>query len=331
MIKKEINFKFQDSSIIIKNINFKKPIKNIFNELSREFNFDEDHFMLNAKLYINTGDHLESEDFNEVWSKLDIDFENANEIKIIENKKYPLKRNKVLKITTIDNSGRKFEFENPLKTTSIQEIKKFIYERYGIPYKNQILYLSNEINKKNDFKIILNEDKLIQDYINDDFKGGNNLIIHLKESKIIKLILLKKVFEFESWANEKVEILQELFFEFLKNNHDININRCQIWIINKNEEIDRGAKLEDYNFTKINVKFKIEVEIFYEDKHFEINSLDLNTKISKIKLILCNKHNFSIPENHQNLFFEGSLLKNYEKISDFLDVIKKIAFFSKLL
>ena len=217
------------------------------------------------------------------------------------------------------------EFKNPLKNTSIEEIKQFIFYNYKVSFNNQILYLSNKNNKNSNEKINLKEGKLIKDYIDSD-KKENNLFIHLKEKKIIKLILLNKKIDFECWANEKVEILQDLFFEFIKLD-GFFINKNQIWITNNNEEIEKDRKLEEYSFQSIIVKFKIEAMIFYEGNSYSIKNLDWNTEISEIKSILCRGHNLTIPESSQDVLFKERSLKNNEKIYNFLDLtIENVCF-----
>ena len=104
--KKKIAFKFEKSSII-KNINLGKPITEFINEICKDFKFVESSFLSQATLKLNVkGDHISNKEFCKIWSDLDFDYENINEIEIIEKKENPIEIMEILSIIIIDNSGK---------------------------------------------------------------------------------------------------------------------------------------------------------------------------------------------------------------------------------
>ena len=315
-ISRDIFIIFQGWKKVLTEVNLNCPVLNSIEKICEIFNLKVSSFNENGFLYFNNGELID--EFDKNWEEFDINEENEISVEIIENGIISYEKN--IKIIIIFNE-KKYEIENPSKKVKIIDIKEELSKIYGVEISKQILCLINKTNDLNKEKyVILLDEKLLNDLIIIE-KNKSEIIleIHLKIKRFVKIKFLKENLNFICWNNENIEENQRLFsYKMLKENNTIVDE--QLWFNENEEEFIKEKFLDDYKFNEINIKFKIDMHIFYEKEFFRFKSLDSHTKVSYIKFLLCKNFRLTIPENNQILFLDQKKISDNKTIEDYLKV-----------
>ena len=311
-ILKDIEIDFRKQREIIKDIDFNALIIEGIIKICKQLNLNLQSFVENTTLYVlNSGEFIEKNNFkSETWIDLEIDQDEDNVIEIKE--KNPISFNKILIVNIIYN-GAKYKYEKCCNNTKISDIMEYIHVIAKLTLDQQILILFDDENFTT-----LDSEKIIEDYI-DKEKIENNLEIHLKEKKMIKLSFLKKDFEFKSWAREPVSVLKPFVSMFLKEKKNFYVGE-QIWYTENGIIIGNEDKLEDYEFRKIIIRIKLCIDIYYERQVFRLKDIDSNIKILQIKNLLRKEHNLAIPTENQLLTLEEVKLSDNQLLEEYFTV-----------